>query len=238
MRFLTNISKFIIGSLIQIAAAVALFLVFGAAALLAVPVLAISWLLIYACKLLINQSKIIEYELKDAIAALHIMEWRINLGSNFIKSIDRAINALPEREFKRFLNKVYARSVNGQHPQSAITASLKELKSNEVKDAMLGIANAYLNSGKVQSAIRNSIVKLENTREIKQAYHSASVSRYSMAIMVSGAILPSISIFAFIGYSLLYYSASMLIIFSTFLLTVIPSVYSVLNLKLVSLYAY
>jgi hypothetical protein len=225
-------------SLIQIAAGIALFLVFGDAALLALPVLVLSWLLIFIVKLQIKQDKIREYELKDAISALHVIEWRVNQGSSFIKSLERSINTLPEREFKRFLNKVYVRSLRGEHPHAAIIAPLKELKSNDVRDVVSGISNAYLNSGRVKAALRNSIVRLENIREIKQTYETASISRYLIAIMVSGAILPSMAIFAFVGYSLLYYSASMLIIFSTFILSVIPSIYSVLNLKMVNLYAH
>ncbi len=238
MSIVRKIAAFLSESAIQIAAGAIIFLVFGAAALISVPILAISWLLIFICKSRINLKRVKEHELKDAISALRIIERDINLGASLISSLHKAFNAVPGRELRSFLNSLYARSVRGERPDNAMISSVSGLKSNEVKDAMLGIANAYSSSGSVQAAIRSGISKLEGFRDDKLSSEAASMSRNSMAVMVLGTILPSMAIFTFVGYSMLYYSASMLIMFSTALLVVVPAVYSTLKLKMVGFYAY
>ncbi len=118
----------------------------------------------------------------------------------------------------------------GQDFGSAI-CSEKSL-SSEVSDILTPVGYEYSKTGNILNPLKTAHSRLSRDFLIKRERAIGSNQRYLIISMVFSTILPSLAVFAFVGYSILSYSESQFLLFSTVLLSVLPGASSIIRMRL------
>ncbi|MDE1868954.1 MAG: hypothetical protein KGH60_03250 [Candidatus Micrarchaeota archaeon] len=102
-------------------------------------------------------------------------------------------------------------------------------RSRNVSTAMSSLASEYSKSEDSLQAIKTLAQRLScNISEADEKAAGAQQRNITMSMAVS-TVLPSFALFAFVGYSIVNYSAAKLSLFSALMLVVIPGIYSMIR---------
>lgn len=118
----------------------------------------------------------------------------------------------------------------GQDLKSAICSDSS--LSREASDILKPIGYEYSKTGNILNPLRAAHDRLSREFLIKRERAIGSTQRYLVISMVLSTILPSLTVFAFVGYSILSYSESQFLLFSTVLLSVLPGASSIIRMRL------
>ncbi|MCL4389700.1 hypothetical protein M1397_03810 [Candidatus Marsarchaeota archaeon] len=215
-----------------------LLLMFGMVALLAIPFVALSGILALLCRNRIESKEADATEVRQTAASLAYIKEEVAAGRDTFNAISVAALASPEGVVKDLLSGISRRIAAGEDFGTAANAEAESIKIREIREAFSNMANEYSISGRLEEAARSSVIALDGALNGLRSSKKSSLNRYTVLSVVAAAVLPGMATFAFVGYSLLYYSATVLLLFCMFMLSVMPSFYSVINVKLASLYGY
>lgn len=222
----------------SIAAGVVLFLVFGPVSLVMFPVIALAYLAFAVYKRGIKSAGALKREIKESEKAMRAIHSNVEAGTCLVESIGRAVRVAADGSaIGKALASVKERILLGQGLREAINAEApRHCSYGIVADALAPLEFEYGATGGVSGSAANSAAALEKRhREIKEN-EGGRLPRYLIMSMVSSAVLPSMATFAFVGYSILYYSAIFLMLYCTVLLGVFPNIYSAFRMKISGLY--
>ncbi len=222
----------------SIAAGAVLLIVFGPVSLAMFPVIAVASLALVAYKRGIKAGSALKREIKESANAMRLAHSGAAKGICLTESIERAVrSAAGGSGIRKLLTRVKERTIFGQALPEAISAEASRNHDYPIAiGALAPLALEYSATGSVNGSAAGSAVALEKRyNEIKEN-ENGRLPRYLIMGMVSSAVLPSMATFAFVGYSILYYSATFLMLYCTVLLGVFPNIYSAFRMKVSGLY--
>lgn len=104
-------------------------------------------------------------------------------------------------------------------------ASAAEAASgNPLATALYGVEDEYARSGTISRALVRLGGEASRSRALEAGDADGKQQRYAVMGAVCSAVLPSVILFGFVGYSMFAYSGVTLALFSVALLVVVPSV--------------
>ncbi len=214
-------------------AALAMFVAVGIDAMLALPVIAMSFAIVLKIKLVLRRRKQSEKDFNDAISAFKTMHHKVGKGMPFASSISDVFSKMGSSAVGRALNAARERILLGQLNGDAILEECAKLEG-DVSEALcrLGVSHTDQMQGKLIEVAN----EMERKRATKAEVGASALNKYLLLSTVANTILPSLAIFAFVGYSILYYSAPSLLGFSLLLLLVFPTISSLIRAKVGQVY--
>lgn len=102
--------------------------------------------------------------------------------------------------------------------------------------ALGDVGREYANGREPTLAIKNAYDRLCNTIKIESARNAGKLQRYLTVSVALGTVLPSFAIFAFTGYSMIYYSPQMFSFFCVAMLVLMPNIYALARAHTAGLY--
>lgn len=216
----------------------ALFAVVGWQAVLALPAAVLSYLAIRHYDLSLGHAASSRSEAEQFAQFLSSVHRETTVLSRpLIRSVALSHSKLPDGKIKSSLADLQARMRLGQRFEEAInTLGLEDRYSRE---AVQGLRSEGLGDGlgdRLGYALKRWSSNMAEGMRLADETASGSLHRYLVVSMVSTTILPSLAVFAFVGYSVLNYSLPYLLVFGAMLLYALPSVSAVVNMKVNSLY--
>lgn len=221
-----------------IAAGIVLLLVFGAVSMIVLPILALASLALMFYKRKIGADNLYKYEIRESAKALRAIHGSLRKGVNVIRSIEEAAQSVAKgSSVGDLLLSIRQRILLGQDLSGAAAAeAAKHAKNSVVAEALGPLRKEYDAVGSVNESAASSAISLEKRGAELRANEDGRLPRYLIMAMVASTILPSMATFAFVGYSILYYSSIFLMLYCAVLLGVLPNLYSAVRLKLSGLY--
>jgi hypothetical protein len=209
-------------------------------ALLAVPVGATLAMIvsIYELKLAAKLDR--SSELNDTLFALHSIYCDLKYsGKSLSTGIGNAAAGLHDSvngNVRGALDEIGKRLTAGQDLGLAIGSACRG-KSGASSDALRAVGKEYSKGLDPASAVKNVYARLKEEQSIGREKAYGSLQKYLTMSMALSAVLPSFVVFAFVGYSMVYFSASMLYVFAIVMLMVLPRIYALLRIHIAGIYA-
>lgn len=179
-------------------------------------------------------------ELNDTMFALHMLHGDIRYsGKSLCAGLGNAASELRDRAggvVRGALNEINNRLAAGQDLGQAIESACRG-KEDAASAALSAVGREYSKGLDPASAVKNVYVRLRNEQSIGRERAYGSLQKYLTMSMALSAVLPSFVLFAFIGYSMVYFSAAMLYVFSIVMLMVLPRLYALLRIHIAGIYA-
>lgn len=221
----------------SLAACAIMLIVFRLAAIITFPVILVAGVIVLFCRRRLDSEKQRTKDITDSSKAMRAIDRSVKVGGSFSGALDSAHALVTGGRVGDLLLSVKKRIMFGQNPASAIDTALNGLKKPEVvNDAFGSLRSEYISAGGIMESAASSTITLETYSAEMKENDNGKLPRYLVAAMVSSTIIPAMLTFAFVGYSILYYSALFLMAYCTLLLGVVPSLYSVIRMKLVGVY--
>lgn len=114
--------------------------------------------------------------------------------------------------------------------------SSRRLDGSAANAVVRDISSAYSAGFDLASAVGNAHSQLAAKRSDEFSSHLVSVQRHASLSMMTGTILPSFLVFAFVGYSIVHYSQSMFTLFTIALLIILPSAYAAVRMGMAGMH--
>jgi len=102
--------------------------------------------------------------------------------------------------------------------------------------ALGDVGREYANGREPALAIRNAYDRLCNAVKLEYAENAGKLQKYLTVSMALGTVLPSFAIFAFTGYSMIYYSPMLFSMFGVAMLVLMPNVFALVRAHTAGLY--
>jgi Flp pilus assembly protein TadB len=209
-------------------------------ALLAVPVGAALAMIVSVFELRLKDRLDRASELNDTLFALHTIHSDIKYsGKSLGASIGDAEAELRDRvggNVHSTLGEIGKRLTAGQDLSQAIESACRG-KSDAASEALRAVGREYSKGIDPASAVGNVYARLRDEQSMDREKAYGSLQKYLTMGMALSAVLPSFVVFAFVGYSMVYFSASLLYAFSIVMLMVLPRVYALLRIHVAGMYA-
>jgi hypothetical protein len=179
-------------------------------------------------------------ELDDTLFALHTMYEDIKYSgkssSSGIASAAAGLRDSAGGKVRGILEEIGKRLAAGQDLGQAIESACNG-KSGASSDAFRAVGREYTKGLDPASAVKNAYARLNSERAVSREKAYGSLQKYLTMSMALSAVLPSFVVFAFVGYSMVYFSALMLYAFSIAMLMVLPSFYALLRIHMAGTHA-
>ena len=199
-----------------------------------------AFLALYVMESRLRRRMAVSRETDALIVALHLLHLDIHYNKRpVLGSITAAAKRLPPSAsgIRSVLDEVRARLSLGQDVDESIR-SCKYASRSVAADLLRDIANAYKAGFGFGDAAGNSYRQLVSKREEALERASAAVQKYTAMSMMLGTVLPSFSVFAFVGYSMVHYSPTMFTVFALALLVALPAAYAAIRMNMFGLYGW
>ena len=227
-------------AILFVAACIAYYAAGMLQALLVVSVGSVLAAVVSISELRLNQKLDYASELSDAFFVLHLMHTDMRYGGKplhfAIGSAARSISSSAGSKMRGIVDEIGARLALGQDFGQAITTTCNG-KEDAASAAMLAVCKEYQKSFDAASAIKNVYVRLWKSRSLSMEKGYGSLQKYLTISMALSAVLPSFAVFAFVGYSMVYYSTALLSGFMITMLVVLPDLYALLKMHIAGVYA-
>jgi hypothetical protein len=178
-------------------------------------------------------------DLNDALFALHLvyMEMRYG-GKSLYAGMEEAARGVHDRvgmNVYRIFDEMKGRLLMGQDLGQAVQSSCRG--EGAAQAAWRAIGREYLKDFDAASSIKCVCDRLLREQALNKEKACGSLQKYLTMSMALSAVVPSFMVFVFVGYSMVYYSASILAIFSVMMLMVLPRAYALLRIHIAGTYA-
>ncbi len=136
--------------------------------------------------------------------------------------------------FARAFMKISKRMHLGEYAASAFREEIKtmRIKDRALKSKMIELCNG----NDIKSIIENICKEFSYSERIKLEKGFGSLQKYLAVAMLASTILPSLALFGFVGYSILYGSQQIFIVFSSLLLLVFPGLFMIAKRRISGIY--
>ena len=217
-----------------LATVLTLFVVVGWQAVLALPIAALSYLLIGYVAHGHQRAASNRTEAEQVSQFLFSTYREVTMLSRpLLHALTLSHTRLQESAAKSSLVVLLARMRLGQRFDEAIGSV--QLSGPSSRTALRGL-NTLRNSSEIADNLKQGYSNITEDSNLAYEMAAGSLHRYLVVSMVCTTILPSLAIFAFIGYSVLNYSLPYMFAFGVMLLCALPSISAVVNMKVDSLY--
>jgi hypothetical protein len=98
------------------------------------------------------------------------------------------------------------------------------------------VGKEYANGREPALAIKNAYDRLYNTIKLEDAENAGKLQKYLTVSMALGTVLPSFAMFAFTGYSMVYYSPMLFSLFGVAMLVLMPNIFALVRAHTAGLY--
>ncbi len=221
----------------SIAACTVLLIVFGPLSVLMFPMILVASFALLLYKKRIKAGELRKHELRESAKAMRAIHGSISKGMNIAGSIEKAARSVEGSGISSVLVSLKQRILLGQDLARAADAEASKNASWRASaGAFEPLQREYAAIGSVGASASNSAIALEKRYAEIRTNEDGRLPRYLIIGMVSSTVLPSMATFAFVGYSILYYSAIFLLLYCAIMLGVLPNVYSAVRMKLSGLY--
>lgn len=172
------------------------------------------------------------------VSALKKLGYEIGTHVPFTAALDSTIWHLPKDSAVRdFLSSIRNRLALGAMPEEAFSSS-----TNGVDVSISGpigkVVKSYGYGADTGITIAGEVQMLENRIEERKEVESGALGRYLVLSMVASTIVPSLAMFAFVGYSILESASTSIGLFDIVLLAAVPSFYAAVRAKVADIYAW
>ena len=160
-------------------------------------------------------------------------------GKSTYSSMEGALRSLRSSagsKVRKTIREIRMRLISGQDLGQAIASTCGN-KDDAASTALRAVGREYQKSYDAGSAIKNVYTQMWKSQSLSREKAYGSLQKYLTISMALSAVLPSFVVFAFVGYSMVYYSALLLSIFCIMMLVVLPSLYTLLKMHIAGVYA-
>lgn len=204
----------------------------GAKAILIIPVIFAVSLAVASYSDLTARRKEKEADLKELSSTVGLLGSRMRDAKTSLFSgiLDAAGKAGGTTKVSALLLKLRKRMLFGQDLETAIYS--EDEGGSWIAGILKPIGREYSKTGSIADPLKTAHNRLSRDSKVKMERAIGSNQRYLVISMVFSTILPSLAIFAFVGYSILSYSDTLFLLFSAVLLSVLPGASVVIRLRL------
>ena len=160
-------------------------------------------------------------------------------GKSTYSSIEGAMRSLRSNtnsKVRKVIGEIRMRLMCGQDLGQAINSTCGS-EDDAASVALSAVGKEYQKSYDAGSAAKNVYTRLWKSQSLSKEKAYGSLQKYLTISMALSAVLPSFVVFAFVGYSMVYYSAALLSVFCIMMLVVLPSLYAMLKMHIAGVYA-
>ena len=208
-------------------------------ALLAIPIGSMLALAATVCELRLRKRLNELTELDETLSALHAVYMDVKCSGRSVHSgVEHAASSLNGKactEVSKTFDEIRRKMLLGQDFGQAINSSSGS--KSAASAALRSVGNEYAKGLDAASAVKNVYNRIWKSRMLEREKAQGALQKYMTISMAFSAVVPSFVVFAFIGYSMVYYSDTLLFAFSLAMLFVIPGIYAMLRMRLVGIYA-
>ncbi len=176
-------------------------------------------------------------ESRDAAALMGRLHAGISSGAGPLASVMRS--AVQEEgcqwEGAKAICRIRGRMLLGQMLDDSI-AHEPVAGNRSVAEAVERIGTEYSAKGEVHRSPGESFRSIESRIRLDSEHALGAIHKYLVAGMVSNTVVPSMAVFAFVGYSIFYYSQAQFVLFAVVLLALLPAASRMAYTKLGELY--
>jgi hypothetical protein len=158
-------------------------------------------------------------------------------GKPLLASIDDALAALDSRAAAgvcSLLSGIRRRLLLGAQLDEATLAACHG--EGPASDALRGVGGEYANGREPVLAVKGAYDRLCRAMRLEDAANCGKLQKYLTASMALGTVLPSFVMFAFTGYSMIYYSSALLTLFCTAMMVIMPNIFALARAHTAGLY--
>ncbi len=172
----------------------------------------------------------------EFLRTLHRIKSDMLLSRTFSSCLSRADSRSKRGLLESAFLQLHTRMRFGQDFNEAVSC-VRALGKREL-DLLKRLSEEYNKNMDMYLAVKHiyDLLFKDRLELIEKSY--ASLQKYSSASMVSGTIVPSFFLFAFIGYSLMQGSATQLLAFAVAFLVVLPALFSTVRMLQADLYEF
>ena len=158
-------------------------------------------------------------------------------GKSLLASINCALTAMDRSMCDTAYNLLL-----GVHKRLLLGAQLDEAIASSCTGkgpacvALGDIGREYANGRDPAIAIKNAYDRLCNTIRLEDAGNAGRLQKYLTVSMALGTVLPSFAMFAFTGYSMIYYSPALFSMFGVAMLVLMPNIFALAKAHTAGLY--
>ena len=179
-------------------------------------------------------------ELSEAFLILHLIYTGIKYrGKSTYSSMESAVRSLrsnADSKVCKVSEEIRRRLVSGQDLGQAIASACCD-RDDAASMVFSAVGKEYQKSYDAGSAMKNVYTRLWKSQSLSKEKAYGSLQKYLTISMALSAVLPSFMVFAFVGYSMIYYSSALLSLFCAMMLIILPSMYALLKMHIAGVYA-
>lgn len=211
---------------------------FGAISLISLPIIASGFIAFYFFKIRAHAAASMKKDMAQAASSLREIVSKMALGGTLAESLSSASSAAKfDGHVKSVLARLSKRLACGQDLGRAISAETWRIRRNgRLLASFSSLGEEYRLGGSIRRAAQSASISLKGYLDEAKENDSGKLQRYLIAATVASTIVPSILTFAFVGYSILYYSGLLLLLYSSIMLGILPCAYGIARIKLVGVY--
>lgn len=144
-------------------------------------------------------------------------------------AISNAMKKIPVQSCAGKAMALLLRSIKSGSDMADALALASVSGSKSVSEALLMLSSEFSRKSDSLHAIKTASDRLSSRIAVENEKSSGAQQRNLTISMAASTVLPSFALFAFVGYSILNYSAAKLALFSALMLVVIPGMYSMIR---------
>ena len=153
-----------------------------------------------------------------------------------MESAMRSLRSSTDSKVQKIIGEIRMRMTSGQDLGQAIASTCGN-RNDAASTALRAVGKEYQKSYDAGSAVKNAYTRLWKSQSLGREKAYGSLQKYLTISMALSAVLPSFVVFAFVGYSMVYYSTLLFSFFCIMMLVVLPSLYAMLKMHIAGVYA-
>lgn len=179
-------------------------------------------------------------ELNETLFALHLVYMDLGYGGKSLTaSMESAVSGMRDRSNKRVrmtFEEIRKRLQTGQDLGQAVQSTCNK-RTDAASAALCAIGKEYQKGSDALSSVKGTYDRILKEQELKKECTYGSLQKYLTMCMALGTVLPSFAVFAFVGYSMVYYSAYVPFLLFMLMLIFLPDFYALLRIHIAGVYA-
>ncbi len=158
-------------------------------------------------------------------------------GKSLLSSMNDALTAMDRRacaDVYNMLFLVHKKLLLGAQLDEAIASTCTG--TGHACAALSDVGREYAKGREPTLAIKNAYNRLYNAIKLEDAGNAGKLQKYMTVSMALGTVLPSFAMFAFTGYSMVYYSPTLLSMFGVAMMVLMPNIFALVKAHAAGLY--